>query len=55
METYDAQKTDTEARQASHAHANLWVLLVSTAIVVAAFLVIFFVFLAGTPPSATGA
>ncbi len=42
METYDAQKTDTEARQASHNHGNLWVLIVSTAIVVAAFLLIYF-------------
>ncbi len=51
METYDSHKSDTEARQASHTHANLWVMLISLAIVVAAFAVIYFVFFAQTPPS----
>ncbi|MEQ1770275.1 MAG: hypothetical protein ABL879_10585 [Devosia sp.] len=51
METYDAHKTDTEARQGSHTHANLRVMLISLAIVIAAFLVIYFVFFATTPPS----
>lgn len=52
METYDARKSTTEVRQASHTHKNLWVLLISTAIVIAAFAVIYLVFVAQTPPTA---
>jgi hypothetical protein len=51
METYDSNKTSSEVRQGSHSHANLRVLLFSGVIVVAAFLIIYFVFFAQTPPS----
>lgn len=52
METYDAHKSTTEVRQASHTHKNLWVLLISTAVVIAAFALIYLVFLAQTPATA---
>jgi hypothetical protein len=51
METYDAHKSDTEARQASHTHRNLWVMVISMAIVIAAFALIYLTFFAQTPPS----
>jgi hypothetical protein len=52
METYDAHKTDVEARQASRRLDNFWVLIISTAAVIALFAIIFLVFSANTPPSA---
>lgn len=52
METYDAQKTDVEARQGSRRLDNFWVLIISTAAIVALFAIIFIVFFANTPPSA---
>jgi hypothetical protein len=51
METYDAHKTATEARQASPRLDNFWVLIISTAVVVAVFAIIFLVFTGTTPPS----
>lgn len=51
METYDANKSTTEVRQGSHTHKNLWVLLISSAIVIAAFAIIYVVFLSQTPPT----
>jgi hypothetical protein len=51
METYDAHKTATEARQASPRLDNFWVLIISTAVVVAVFAIIFLVFTGNTPPS----
>ncbi len=52
METYDAHKTDVEARQASRRLGNFWVLIISTAVVVALFAIIIFVTAGNTPPSA---
>ena len=51
METYDAHKTATEARQASPRLDNFWVLIISTAVVIAVFAIIFLVFAGNTPPS----
>lgn len=53
MEVYDAKKSTTEVRQANHRLGNFWVLIVSTALVVALFAVIYLVFFASTPPTAT--
>jgi uncharacterized membrane protein YbhN (UPF0104 family) len=52
MDTYDAHKTDVQARQGSRRLDNFWVLIISTAVLVAAFAIIYFVFFASTPPSA---
>ena len=52
MEVYDAKKRSTEARQANGRLGNFWVLIVSMALIVVLFAVIFFVFFANTPPSA---
>jgi succinate dehydrogenase hydrophobic anchor subunit len=49
METYDAHKNATEARQASPTLDNFWVLVISTAVVVAVFAIIFLVFFVTTP------
>jgi hypothetical protein len=53
METYDPHKTTTEVRQANRRLDNFWVLIISTVAVVALFAIIYFVFFATTPPSAT--
>ena len=52
METYDAHKTTTEARQGDRRLDNFWVLIISGAVIVALFAIVFLVFAAGTPPSA---
>ena len=52
MKTYDSGKTTTEVRQGSRRLDNLWVLIISSALIVVAFAVIYFVFFATTPPSA---
>ena len=52
METYDPHKNTTEVRQANRRLDNFWVLIISTALVVALFAIIYFVFFATTPPSA---
>ena len=52
METYDAHKTATEARQGNGRLGNFWVLLVSGVAVVALFAIIFLAFNVNTPPSA---
>lgn len=52
METYDAHKTATEARQGSPRLGNFWVLIISTGLVVVLFAIIFLVFNLNTPPSA---
>ena len=49
METYDAHKTTTEVRQANRTLDNFWVLIISTAAIVALFAIIFLVFFATTP------
>jgi len=49
MKVYDPHKTTTEVRQASPRLGNFWVLIVSTALVVALFAIIFLVFSANTP------
>jgi hypothetical protein len=51
METYDAKKTTTEVRGGSRRLDNFWVLIVSVAVLIIAFAVIFFVFYANTPAS----
>lgn len=51
MDTYDAKKSDVEARQGSRRLGNFWVLIISTVVVVALFAIIFMVFSANTPPS----
>ncbi len=51
-DTYDAHKTATEVRQANKRLDNFWVLIISTAAVVALFAIIFLVFSVNTPPSA---
>ncbi len=51
METYDAKKTSTEARQASPRLGNFWVLIISTGLIVVLFGIIFVVFSMNTPPS----
>ena len=52
MEVYDPHKTTTEIRQANGRLGNFWVLIVSTALVIALFAIVFIVFFANTPPSA---
>ena len=52
MEVYDPHKSTTEVRQANHRLGNFWVLIVSMALVVGLFAVIFLVFFANTPPTA---
>lgn len=52
MEVYDPHKTTTEIRQASPRLGNFWVLIVSTALVVALFAIIYIVFFNTTPPTA---
>jgi uncharacterized membrane protein len=52
MEVYDAKKSSTEVRQANHRLGNLWVLIVSTALVVGLFAIIYIIFFANTPPTA---
>ena len=51
--TYDAQKTATEARQASHRKMNLRVLVLSLLGVVVLFGIIYMVFIVGAPPAGT--
>jgi len=50
--TYDAHKSTTEVRQGSRTLDNMWVLVISTVLVVALFAIIYLVFAAGTPPTA---
>ncbi|MBI4922013.1 MAG: hypothetical protein HY834_09710 [Devosia nanyangense] len=52
MKTYDAHKTATEARQGSPRLDNFWVLIISTALVIALFAIIFLVFFVTTPVAA---
>jgi uncharacterized membrane protein YbhN (UPF0104 family) len=52
LDTYDAHKTDVEARQGSRRLDNFWVLIISTGVLIAAFAIIYFIFFAAaTPPS----
>jgi hypothetical protein len=51
METYDARKQTTEVRQGSRRLDNFWVLIVSIAVVIAAFAIIYLFFYVTTPPS----
>jgi hypothetical protein len=51
MDTYDSHKSTTEARQGSRTLDNFWVLVISTAVVVAVFAIIFIIFAGNTPPS----
>ena len=54
MKVYDPHKSTTEVRQASSRLGNFWVLIVSTALVVALFAIIFLVFAANTPANTIG-
>jgi len=51
MKTYDSHKSTTEIRQGDRRKDNLWVLIISTLLVVALFAIIYFVFFATTPAS----
>lgn len=51
METYDAHKTTTEVRGANKRLGNFWVLIVSTAVIVALFAIIYIVYAMNTPAS----
>jgi hypothetical protein len=51
METYDAHKQTTDVRQGSRRLDNFWVLIVSIAVVIAAFAIIYLFFYVTTPPS----
>jgi hypothetical protein len=53
MEVYDPHKSTTEIRQASRSLDNFWVLIISTVLVVALFAIVFIVFFANTPPTAS--
>ena len=53
MEVYDPHKSTTEIRQASPSLDNFWVLIISTVLVVALFAIVFIVFFANTPPTAS--
>lgn len=53
METYDPHKSTTELRQGSRRLDNFWVLVISFLVLVALFGVIYFVFFATTPVTAT--
>lgn len=52
METYDAHKSTTEVRQGNRRMMNARVLIVSLALVVIAFAVLYFVFFMQPNPSA---
>lgn len=52
METYDAHKTTTEARQGDRRLDNFWVLIISGVAIVALFAIIFLVFFVNTPTTA---
>jgi hypothetical protein len=49
MRTYDAHKSTTEVRQGNKRQMNLRVLLISTGLVVLAFVAIYYVFFANPP------
>jgi hypothetical protein len=53
VEVYDPHKSTTEVRQANSRLGNFWVLIVSTVLVVALFAILFIVFFANTPPTAS--
>lgn len=53
MQVYDPHKNTTEIRQANQSLDNFWVLIISTVLVVALFAIIFIVFFANTPPTAS--
>ena len=53
MEVYHPHKSTTEVRHGSRRLGNFWVLIVSTVLVVALFAIIFIVFAANTPPTAS--
>ncbi|MEP7241135.1 MAG: hypothetical protein ABI697_09650 [Devosia sp.] len=52
MDTFDAHKTATEARQGSRRLDNFWVLIISSIAIVALFAIVFLVFAVQTPPTA---
>lgn len=53
METYDPHKSTTEVRQGNRRLMNARVLLISTGLVIVAFVLIYFFFFATTPPAAS--
>ena len=50
--TYDPHKSTTEVRQGSRTLDNMWVLVISTVLIVALFAIVYLVFFATTPPTA---
>jgi len=50
--TYDAHKSATEVRQGSRTLDNMWVLVISTVLVIALFAIVYLVFFATTPVTA---
>ena len=53
MEVYDPHKSTTEIRQANRRLDNFWVLVISTALVVALLAIVYIVFSLNTPPAAS--
>lgn len=53
MEVYDPHKSTNEIRQANGRLGNFWVLIISTVLVVALFAIVYMVFVAATPPTAS--
>ncbi len=49
MEVYDPHKSTTEVRQANRSLDNFWVLIISIALVVALFAIVYMVFFANAP------
>ncbi len=49
MEVYDPHKNTTEVRQANRSLDNFWVLIISVALVVALFAIVYIVFFANAP------
>jgi hypothetical protein len=53
VEVYDPHKTKTEVRQANSRLGNFWVLIVSTALIIGLFAIVFIFFsTTQTPPTA---
>ena len=50
METFEAHKQTIDVRQGSRRLDNFWVLIVSIAVVIAAFAIIYLFFYITTPP-----
>jgi hypothetical protein len=49
MQTYDPHRSTEDLRQANQRLDNFWVLIISTAMAVAAFTIIYLMFFVSTP------